>query len=300
MSIKGKIYDMICKVIPQRKKYEMDFYRIHGRKLNMDNPKTLTEKLYWVMRYNELYKIDLIREIYDKYFVRDYIKEKGYEDILVPLYVRFTSADEINEDALANDCILKITQSSGMNIICKDKNNFDLKAAKIQLNKWLKESRKKHTRMGGFYFDGKSSIICEKLIYDKNGNIPDDIRFYCFNGEPMLVQVDIDTIDENNNKKKMYHRNTYDIHWNLLDVDFYRTRNKQYIKEKPQNFNRMIEIARELSKDFIFVRVDLYNVDGKIYFGELTPVPGNGGEITPHIYDKEFGDLLKLPNVKLF
>ena len=127
-------------------------------------------------------------------------------------------------------------------------------------------------------------IICEKYIADKNNQL-NDYKFLCFNGKPYYCWVDIDRMTE-------HKRNVYDINWNLQKWNQFNYSNSKKKLEKPKNYDKMINIAAKLSKDFPHVRVDLYNVDGKIYFGEMTFTNGKGYEtINPEKYDKQLGDL---------
>lgn len=299
-TLKGKVYDCVYPLLSDKHKYELEYYRVHRKRMDISDPKGFTQKLYWIMRYNEVYNKDLIRCIYDKYHVREYIEKKGCSELLIDLVGNWNSADKIDFENIPKNSIFKITQSSGMNLIYRDDMDLEHDLVRKTLQKWLTQSRMIHTGFGGFYFDGKSSIICEKLICDTNGKVPDDIRFFCCNGEPQFIQVDIDTIDENQEKKEIYKRNNYNLDWELIPVDFFREHDETIRIERPQNLDKMIEIARVLSEDFLFVRVDLYNVDGKIYFGELTPVPGNSGIIDPVEFDEMLGEKIILPDRPIF
>lgn len=299
-TLKGRIYEGIYPWLSDKHKYELEYYRVHGKKLNINNPKGFIQKLYWVMRYNEVYNQELIRRIYDKYYVREYVREKGYGETLIDLLGRWDNVDEIDFQNIHQECIFKVTQSSGMNFVYRDNIGLDHNEVRATLARWLKQSREIHTGFGGFYFDGKSSIICEKLLCDTKDKVPNDIRFFCFNGEPYFVQVDIDTISDNNEKKKVYKRNNYTLDWELIPVDFIREHDETIKVEKPQSLNEMISMTKVLSKDFLFIRVDLYELDGKIYFGELTPVPGNSGIIDPVEFDEILGEKLILPDKPIF
>jgi hypothetical protein len=138
------------------------------------------------------------------------------------------------------------------------------------------------------YKNIKPRIICEKLLTE-NGASPKDYKIFCFNGEPKVIQVDLERF-------KDHKRNMYDINWNLLPVNYmYET--EKNVLEKPLALAQMLGYAKQLSADLPFVRVDFYNVDGKIIFGEMTFYPENAiGQFQPESYDHIFGSYLQLPN----
>ena len=304
MNIKSEMYDVIMRVLSKKKKYELEYWRIYHKRGNILNPRRLTEKLFWMTRYNEIYNKDLIRRIYDKYTVREYVKEKGLEKILIPMIGVYNSVEDIDFEKLPNEFILKTTQSSGENIICKDKNNIDIVGIKNKMGMWLSNNnRSRNSGLFNYYYTNNKKIICEELLKDENENIPNDLRICCCNGKPKFIYCDLESVDENMNKKKEYYRECFDLEWNYLDVDFYkreRKNKKKAFTEKPDNLEEILELSSILSKDFLFVRVDFYNVNGKVYFGELTPVPGLAGGFSPDEYDYLFGDMLELPDADIF
>ena len=149
------------------------------------------------------------------------------------------------------------------------------------------------------YKNIRRRIMVEKIIRDKNGKLPIDYKFMCFDGEPKLLFLDIGLIDENNIYNHNYPRNIYDMDFNLMP--FKETRDN-YLGEvnKPQNWERMIEVARKLSEPFPFCRVDLYNLDGNIYFGEITFYHGGGcNNIQPEEWDLRLGSWIDINNPKI-
>ena len=255
--------------------------------------------------YNGQNQRELVRLCYDKYNVRNYIKEKIGDEHIPRLYGIFSSVDEINFQKLPSKYAIKITQSNGYNILVNERNEKSQEAIKTQLNEWLNTTNdlKKMVdiyKEESYYYDGRARIICEELLEDKEGNFPADIRIFCFNGEPKYISYDLDSVDDAGNKKRDYFKNTYTIDWEFLDVDFGRPRNTNVVIEKPSGLDKMIALARKLSEDFIFVRVDFYNLDGRIVVGELTWIPMGGGIIiNPKEFDLQLGNELKLPNIKL-
>lgn len=299
---KGRTFRKLAYILPIKTAYKIQYKRWYGKRPNLDNPGRFTEKLMWITRYNELYNKELIQEIYDKYTVRDYIKRKGMANILINQYGHFNDIAEIDFDSFPNDYILKSTQSSGQNIIVTQDMTIDREALKQEMDTWLNRN-KQSDRFQGYYYTKNDSIVCEELLKDEEGKIPIDIRICCCNGRAKWIYCDIDAIDEDMKHKKAYHREYFDLDWNFLPIDnVNRTRKdkRQALSKKPENLEEIIEIAELLSEDFIFVRVDLYNINNKIYFGELTPIPGMVGGFEPDKWDYTFGDMITLPDAKIW
>lgn len=235
------------------------YKRILKYKLNLDNPKSFNEKLQWLkLNIRESKHTQLV----DKYAVREYISNEIGEKYLIPIIGIYDSFDEMNFDDLPNNFILKCTHNSGGNVICRDKQNFDKEKARKKINRCLKNNYYYLSREWP-YKNVKPRIICEKLLFDENGELPKDYKFFCFNGQPKLIQVDIDRF----NKHK---QNFYDVNWNFRDVKIFCENDKNMIIPKPANYEEMLTICKKLSANMPHVRVDLYNINGQIYFGELT------------------------------
>ena len=276
------------------------FVRYHSL-LRWNNPKTFNEKIFWLRDYYENMQPPLMRQCYDKINVREYITSKLGEEyclgFLKPLLSVYDSPEEIDFSALPDKFVLKVSQSSGFNLICPDKNKLDIPAARNQLSKWLETvNNPARSLKKGFVFDGKARILCEEYISLKNGTVPYDLRIYCFNGEPKLFVCDIGTTNIDGTHGQHIVRNTYDLEWNLLDVDLGRPHNSSIRLSKPDNLEEILFVAKKLSEDFIFVRVDLYNLDNCLRFGELTWIPMGGYcPIHPKSYDELLGSWLQLP-----
>ena len=211
---------------------------------------------------------DYKSKIVDKIRLHEYSTKILGKDICVPILKVYENSNDIDLDELPNKFVLKCNHGSQMNIICKNKNNFNLTQAKILLNNWMNINYAEY----GFefqYLNTKKKIFAETFLID---NI-EDYKIYCFHGEPKFIRVQ--KKDNNGNKINNY----YDLNWELTDIEtglqhFYRDPN--YIFEKPKNLNLMIKYAKKLSFEFVFVRVDFYNINGTIYLGELTFTPSNG------------------------
>ena len=226
----------------------------------------------------------------DKYRVREYLESKGLSNILVKLYGVYEKVEDIPFETLPNKFVLKTSNGSGTNIICRDKNKLSKEKILANVNKFLKQSSASAGREWA-YAMGVPKVIIEELLEDHNsldGAIW-DYKYLCFNGKPEYVVLDIDRFTN-------HKRNIYDVEW----IDQHVISDHPCIDdrtfEKPKNYERMVEIATKLSEDFPAVRVDLYNINGRIYFGELTFFPWSGYvQFNPDSFDFEMGKKFRLP-----
>ena len=260
-----------------------------GYPLNLKNPKTYNEKIQWIKLYD---KNPLMPTCTDKYAVRKHIEDKGYGNILNELLWEGFDPEEIPFDTLPKKFVIKVTHGSTFNIICTDLAKLNREDVKRKCRKWLKA---KFLPCYGEWFYGvvKPRIIIEKYLENNDGSPLLDYKILCFNGEPKMVYVDTWKDGEHT-------CNMYDIDMNFIEgLEIGYPNDKETPIKKPDNWSEMVEVAKNLSKDFNHVRVDLYNVNGKIYFGELTFTRGSGfGRIKPRKYDYTIGDYLKLPYEK--
>ena len=263
-------------------------YRLRmGKKLNLKNPQTFTEKLQWLKLYNR--KPEYTKMV-DKYEVRNYIKEKlgaDAEKYLIPLIGVYDSLNDINFDELPNQFVIKCTHDSGSVFICKEKSKLEIKKLRKKISKCLKFNYYYLGREGP-YKDVKPRIIIEKYMEDESKQELKDYKVFCFNSKAKYIQVDFNRFNE-------HKKNIYDTDWNLTDIQFnyLSDRNKQI--EKPNKLEKMIELAETLAEDIPFVRIDFYSIIDKIYIGEITFFPASGcGKFIPEKYDKIFGDMIKL------
>ena len=285
------LYKTLLQPIPAKIRYTMAHYRMHKRfgkhtyRLNLDNPATFNEKITW-LKLNHRFKDGPV--IADKYLVREYVKEKIGDKYLIPLISVFNNTQEIDYSSLPKQFVLKPNHGSGWVIICMDRNKVDTSEFNKQLDRWLKLD---FSYLAGEwqYKAIEKKIICERLIQELTEVV--DYKFYCFNGKPKLVQVDVD-------RHTNHARSFYDLNWKKLDVGLLYPSGKKELR-KPKNFQGMVQIAKKLSRDFTFCRVDLYNVDGRIYFGEITlhPEAGNG-PFESYEQDLEMGKLLDITHLQ--
>lgn len=254
---------------------------------DLNNPESYNEKIQW-LKLN--FRDSKYPKLVDKYDVRNYVESKIGIEYLIPLYGVWSKFEDIDFSNLPEQFILKTTHDSGTYIICKNKKKLDMKKSEKKLNKSLSRNYYWGQREWP-YKQVNPKIISEKLLVDKEYNDLRDFKFFCFNGEPKLMFI---ASDRGKNTK-----------FDFFDLDFNRLNLKQHypnsdkVIERPKNFQKMIELARKLAKGMPHVRVDFYNINGKIYFGELTFFHFSGWEkFDPQYYDELLGDYLQLPNEK--
>lgn len=278
-------YTLVKNMAPKNYvKYLKIAYKIRtGEKLNLKNPQKYTEK----MQYSKLYCSTLLKaKLTDKYLVREWVKEKIGTDYLIPLLGVWNDFSEIDFNQLPNQFVLKTNHGSGTNIIVKDKNQFNYEESKKIIDKWMKTNFA-YAGLELHYKDIQPKIIAEKYITDSTGQL-NDYKFLCFDGEVFYCWVDV-------GRQTKHYRNVYDLDWQLQPWNQYTYDNSPNEIKKPENFEKMINLAKKLSQGFSHVRVDLYNVNGKIYFGEMTFTNGAGYElIYPEKYNYMLGELWNL------
>ena len=269
------------------------FKHTHGYEPDLENPKTFNEKIQWIKLYdhNPIYTT-----LADKYRVRDYIKDKIGEEYLIPLLGVWDNPDDIDFDKLPNKFVLKVNWGSGQNIIVPDKSKLDIKEAKEKLRQWIQpQSNLYFYSFEWVYKNIKPKIIAEQYLESLDENSALDYKFLCFGGKPFLCWV-------SNKNKDIHERSFYDMDWNMTDIELIEP-GKVMPKTpapRPKNLDKMIELAKILSKGFPEVRVDLYLLpNGDIKFGELTFTSAAGySPWKPASIDRKMGDLIDLSHVK--
>ena len=261
------------------------YYRkVSGKHLNLASPTTFSEKLQW-LKLNA--KNPLKAQCADKYDVRKYVSSCGYEGLLNELYGVWNSVDDINFDKLPKQFVLKGAHGSGFNLIVKNKQDVNWFAWKWIMRTWLWQDIYWSGREW-VYKDLPKRIIAEKYLEDSYGELR-DYKFFCFNGKPTFMQLEVGRNTKQNT------RNFYDLEWKLLPFGKDLPHNPDIQVEKPAKFDEMIKIATDLSAPFDFVRVDLYQVYDKVFFGELTFFPAGGApDFVPSEYDSIVGKMLEL------
>lgn len=261
-----------------------------GYELNLENPRSFNEKIQWLKIHD---RNPEYTKLVDKYEVRKYISDKIGEDYLIPLLGVWDNVEDINFDKLPNKFVLKCNHNSGLGMcICENKDLLDIKKVKKELKKGLKENYYLTGREWP-YKNVKRKIIAEKYM---SNNFPNDLekglldyKFMCFNGTVRCSFVCSERFSKEGLKVTFFDKN-----WNMMPFERKYPRSKKNIP-KPQNYEKMIELAEKLAENIPFVRVDLYEINGKIYFGELTFHPGSGmEEFMPVDADYELGSWLNL------
>ncbi|MCF3942618.1 ATP-grasp fold amidoligase family protein [Oceanobacillus alkalisoli] len=258
-----------------------------GRKVELENPVKYNDKLQWLKLH---WRDPLATKCADKYEVRQFVTETIGSKYLNDLYAVYDSVDDIDLDKLPNSFVLKGTHGSGFNLICKDKSKMDWKLEFKKMKRWLKTNYY-WSRREWVYKDIKPKIICEKFIEQDDLEELRDYRFFCFNGKPKFITVDLSI-----NDKKRTRRNLYDLEWNLMDEEIFYPKELDIKINKPEKLDEMIKLSKKLSSKFPHARVDFYYVKGKILFGEITFFHQSGmGEIRPLEFEEKMGSWLELP-----
>ncbi len=272
---------LMPKLVSDKRAVNFYYRKKAGRFPDLKSPKLFSEKLQW---YKINCRFPLMQQCADKYAVRQYISECGYASLLNDVIGIYNHVNEIDFDALPEKFVLKATHGSGQNIIVKDKTQLNTRRAKLMLGAWLHQS---------IYWSGREwvyqkmprRIIAEKYLEDETGELR-DYKFYCFNGKPVFMQLEVGRGTNHNT------RNFYDMDWKLLPFGKELPHNPNLHVEKPLLFEQMKTIATKLCVPFQYVRVDLYQIGGKIYFGELTFFPAGGApDFVPQEYDRIVGDM---------
>ena len=274
-------------IVPYKKDLERWHENVLGKKLNLDNPQTFNEKMQWLKLYDSTPEKTLLA---DKYLVRDWVAKTIGEEYLIPLLGAYDSFDEIDFDKLPNQFVMKCNHGSGWNIVVKDKRKLDMTDTKSKLDRWMSDNYAFKCGLELHYRDIPPKIVIEKFM-SEIGNALYDYRFFCFDGRVEQIWLDIGS-GTPEHKRKIYDRNWNEqniiVKWPRLETDV----------PKPKNLKKMISLAEKMSKGFAMVRVDFYDVNDKIYFGEMTFTSMSGtGVFEPASADLELGKLIKLPKL---
>lgn len=269
-------------------KYLCIVYKIRtGKTLNLEKPKTFNEKLQWLKLYDRKPEYTVM---VDKYKARDYIAEKIGERYLIPLIGVWDDPDEIDFDALPNRFVLKCNHNSGLGMcICKDKSVLNIKNVKKGLKRGLKQD---------YYLTGREwpyknvprKIIAEQFMKSDESGLT-DYKVHCFNGEPKLILVCKDRFSKTGLTEDFFSER-----WEHLDIRRPTHPNASNKTAEPEELSEMLTLARKLSENIPFLRVDFYIIEHKVYFSELTFYPASGFEkFVPEEWDSILGSYLQLP-----
>ncbi len=268
--------------IPDKPYLKMVYWIKTGNKLNFKNPTGFNEKLNWIKLYA---KDDSYARYVDKIAVRDYVKEKTGEDLSIPLLGVWKNFDDIDFEKLPEKFVLKCSHDSGSVKIITDKSKID----KGELKKFFEGRLRINPFNAAREFPYKTvvpHIIAEKYMSTLSGDELKTYKFLCFGGEPKVIQV---ITNQHTDQRFDY----FDIDFNPYDFEHICPKSDTPV-EKSANFDKMVDICRKLSEGFPFIRVDLYDIDGKIYFSELTFFHDGGFYEFPPEYEQKFGSWIKL------
>ncbi|MDL2330444.1 glycosyl transferase [Odoribacter sp. OttesenSCG-928-A06] len=251
----------------------------------MKNPKTFNEKLQWLKLYDRNPKyINMV----DKYTAKLIVSGCIGEQYVVPTIGIYDCFDDIDFDILPDKFLIKCTHDSGGVFICTDKSKLNIKTLKNKIQKHLKKNYYYHAREWP-YKDVKPRIIVEEYLFNRDNSPLVDYKFMCFNGK-----VKCSFVCSNRYKKEGLNVDFFDLNWEKLPFERHY-KNSNDIIPKPNNYEKMISLAEKLSIGIPFLRIDFYDVNGEIYFGEFTFSPGAGfEEFSPDSWDRKLGDWIHL------
>ena len=268
---------------------KLKYRLVINKKSNIEDYQTFNEKLQWLKLYN---RNPEYTKMVDKYEAKKYVADIIGQEYIIPTLGVWDKFEDIDFDILPNQFVLKPTHTSGDIFICKDKEKINHKKLKKMVNKWLKRNYYFIHREWPYKYI-KPRIIAEKYMETNEQKELIDYKFFCFNGNPKVILVCSERFSSDNMCETWFDEN-----WNFLDIIESNHRVNKKIK-KPINFSQMMEFSKKLSRDIPFIRVDFYEINGKIYFGELTFFPAAGFEkFEPEEWDKKLGDMLELPKEK--
>ncbi len=280
----GYIHEKMVRPEDYPKALAQWYKKCTGRDLDLENPKTFSEKLQWIKLY---YRNPAMSTLSDKYEVRSFVAEKIGEEYLIPLLGVWDRFEDIDFSTFPDRFILKATHGSVMNVPVEDKSRFDKALARRKFNKWLKTD---FAFMFGYqlhYSSIRPRIIAEEYIRNPGEDLY-DYKILVLGGRARYIWIDSDRFTG-------HHRNIYDFDWNPAPFEICYPK-KEYELPPPVNLRKMKELSEILSEGFPEVRVDFYETGGKVLFGELTFTSGSGQEkITPYKYDRLLGDMIPLP-----
>lgn len=269
---------------------KVSFMYYFGYPLDLSNPKSFSEKLQWLKLYD---RKPHYTTMVDKYAVKQFVADIIGERYIIPTFGVWNAPEDIDWNSLPSQFVLKTTHGGGGNgvVICTDKNKLDKNKTIQDLRKAMKSDLYKSFREWP-YKNVQKRIIAEKFISQENSLAPLellDYKFFCFNGKVKFFKVDFGRFVE-------HHANYYSPEGKLLEFGEQNFKpDPSYPIELPQNLKEMISLAEILSKNIAFLRVDFYNLNGNIYFGELTFYPASGfGPFTPEVWDLKIGDMIFL------
>ena len=269
---------------------KMLFFLTFHKKIDLLNPKTFNEKMQWLKLYD---RKDTYNKMVDKSEAKKYVSSIIGEEYIIPTIGIYDNFDDIDFKNMPNQFVIKCTHDSGNVVICKNKDTFDLRRARKKINKSLKKNYYYVSREWP-YKNVKPQIIVENYMEDNNNSDLIDYKFYCFNGEPKYLYVSQGLSNHDTAKIDFFDMNFKKAPFGRKDFKHY-----DVLPKRPFNFEKMKILARKLSNNIPFIRVDFYEINNNIYFSELTFTPCGGFMIfVPKEWDKKLGNLISLNDIK--
>lgn len=266
-------------LFPDRLYLRLQFRLNMGYWPNLEQPRTFSEKLQWLKLHN---RKPVFTTMADKIAVKQFVAKRIGSEYIIPTIAIYDSAEDVDFNKLPPKFVLKCNHNSGLGMfICQDKSKLNTTCIRRELSKGLQQNYFLHAREWPYKHIPRK-ILAEEYI-DGGSKGLNDYKIHCFNGVPMLIEVDFNRFID-------HHRNLYDTDWHLLDMEMNYPSDRTYVIERPKHIDIMLKIAAKLSIGIPYLRVDLYNVDGKIYFGELTFYHQAGFvHFKPKSFDAELG-----------
>lgn len=272
----------LLRFVPDKTMLQLQYRVKFGRKLNLKSPQRFTEKVQW---YKLNYKNPVMPQCSDKYMVREYVKDKGLGHILTELHDVFERPEDIRLDSLPDKFVMKLSNGSGTNLLCKDKSKLVESDVIREFQEFVFKVKANLGREWP-YMQAKPRIIVEQLLEDEShiNNAVNDYKIFCYDGKPTYIICISDRYSDRCNHL------VYDTDWNKIQVASEGARLDEDAP-KPENLQEMLDVAAKLSEDFPFARIDLYSLGNRIYFGEITFYPWSGYmEFEPEEFDFILGE----------
>lgn len=276
----------VCRIkrwMPAKLYLSIRYFSIFGNSIDWNNPKGFNEKLNW-MKLN--YRNPLFTMMADKYWVKSYVTRLIGEEYVVPCYGCWKNVDDIDFNSLPDRIFLKSNHDSGGGILVDKKKGIDRKMLRRRFNRKTLKRKNYYWYLREWpYKHIEPLILAEEYLDEGTDHELHDYKFYCFNGKPTYMYV--------TNKGKVIRENFYDMDFHPVDINHgYERTIPEY--DIPDNFEKMKELATLLSRDIPFVRIDFFNVNGRLYFSEFTFYDWGGMKPFYGNWDKKLGDLIKI------
>lgn len=272
----------LLRFVPDKPMLQLQYRVKFGRKLNLKSPQRFTEKIQW---YKLNYKNPVMPQCSDKYMVREYVRAKGLGYLLTDLHGVFEQPEDIRLDSLPDKFVMKLSNGSGTNLLCTDKSKLVESDVIREFQKFVFKVKANLGREWP-YMQAKPRIIVEQLLEDEShiNNAVNDYKIFCYDGKPAYIICISDRYSDRCNHL------VYDTNWNKIHVVSEGARLDEDAP-KPENLQEMLDVAAKLSEDFPFARIDLYSLENRIYFGEITFYPWSGYmEFEPDEFDFILGE----------